>query len=61
MKDIKKYKFFLEDSTLKSHMKQAIMGTISESYENYLKIVKPQNAYSVEDIELTIDKLLKIN
>jgi len=26
-----------------------------------LKVVKPSNAYSIEDIELTIDKMLKIN
>lgn len=60
MKDIKKYKFYLDDSTIKSQVKDSLLG-VCDQYVKYVKIAKPVNAYSLEDIEIAIDKMLKIN
>ena len=30
-------------------------------YRKYLKVLKSKSAYSVEDIEIMVDKLLKMN
>ncbi|CDW88717.1 ring-h2 finger protein rha1b [Stylonychia lemnae] len=61
IKGIKKYKFVIEDQQLKIQLKESIVNTVREQYEFYTKVVKPSNAYTLEDIELTIDKLLRIN
>ncbi len=58
-KDIKKYKFSLDDKKLKNRVKSSLLG-ISEVYTKYLKRAKPVNAYTIEDLEIGIDKMLKI-
>ncbi len=59
LKDVKKYKFYLDDSSIKAQVKDSLMG-ICDQYVKYIKKAKPTNAYSLEDIEIAIDKMLKI-
>lgn len=57
---MKRYRVTVPDSTMKSYLKQTLMG-VGDYYQRYIEQVNPENAYSLEDIELAIDKLLKLN
>ena len=41
-------------------MKEALLGEIAPGYQKYMKAVKPESAYNMEDIELSVDKLLRL-
>ena len=58
LKDMKRYKIRIEDSGLRNRMKSTLMEVVTGSYKNYLKTVNPHNAYSVEDIEAMVDKMI---
>jgi hypothetical protein len=60
-KDFKKYQISKDIgvSTRKA-LKEALLGSIGPGYQKYLKTVKPDSAYNMEDIELSVDKLLKL-
>jgi hypothetical protein len=46
---------------VKLDIKNAMMKAIQPSYNKYIKTCKPEKAYKMEDIELAIEKMIKIN
>ena len=60
-KDFKRYQITGELSNpIKTQLKLTILKGIVSAYTKYLKMCKPQRAYKVEDIELSVEKLVKM-
>ena len=60
-KDFKKYQISSDIGIkVKQQLKEAMMAALVPMYERYLQNIKPENSYSVEDIEISIEKMLKI-
>jgi predicted YcjX-like family ATPase len=60
-KDFKRYVIAEEVGLeVRAQAKETLVKCIGGLYGRYLKACKPENAYTMEDIQMAIDKLLKI-
>jgi hypothetical protein len=60
-KDFKRYQISKDIGlATRKALKEALINAIAPGYQKYLKTVKPESAYNMEDIELSVDKLLRL-